>query len=124
MEDDVIVNIDSLSIIHDFLVYNPFDYVDLAGGDSLLCNPNNLSTFFNVSGEIIPLNNTRTACCYIISRRLAYYYLSCLFSRLFPVDWSLSLALQQLPNSSTFWVSQPLFEHGSCIGTHKSWRYT
>jgi len=122
MEDDVIFNLHSLESVENFIASNPFDFVDFAGGDNIHCHESRLETVRGISGEKNEFKSTRTACCYLISKRFAYQLCACLYRPVLPIDWSISYALSLLQDSTVFWVEDKLFLHGSCIGSHLSWR--
>lgn len=122
MEDDVIFDLPSFEVIEKFVASNSFDYVDFAGGDGINCYESKLESVQGITGERNLLKSTRTACCYLISKRFAYQLSSCLYGPVLPIDWAISYALTLLKDSSVFWVDDKLFLHGSCIGSHLSWR--
>ena len=122
MEDDVIFNESSFDSIDKFVSSNRFDFVDFAGGDGINCNPDKLQCVEGITGETINLKSTRTACCYMISKKFAYHLASCLSTPVLPIDWSISYALSVFQDASVFWVDDKIFSHGSCVGLHTSWR--
>ena len=123
-EDDVIIMDGSLEKISLSLENAYFDYLDLAGGDNILCNSQNTRKIAGLLVEEIFHKSTRTACAYLVSRRCAELLFLFLSYPVMPIDWAISRALN-CPNEQirVFWLAEKLFEHGSCSGKVKSWRY-
>ena len=124
-EDDVIFSDHTLSVIHDLAQSMIFDFVDIAGGDSL--HTRNADVFVNESLKLETKSNfaTRTACCYLVSRRYAEQLCLVLQSPIFPIDWSMSFAFSLFTVPPlVFWVCNNLAEHGSSTGKVTSWRLT
>ena len=122
-EDDVIFSDNALSIIHDLVQNFSFDFVDIAGGDGLTTS--NADVTINKSLQLEKKSNfaTRTACCYLVSRRYAEKLSLVLRSPVFPIDWSMSFAFSLFTSSPlVYWVCNNLAEHGSSTGKVISWR--
>lgn len=122
-EDDVIFEPSSLLSIHKLAQGPPFDFIDIAGGDDLYANK--VDIIIDDSFQLERKYNcaTRTACCYLISRRYAEKLSTVLDSPIFPIDWSLSFSfsLFTLP-PLVYWLFNSLAEHGSSTGKVISWR--
>ena len=93
-----------------------FDFVDIAGGDGLTTS--NADVTINKSLQLEKKSNfaTRTACCYLVSRRYAEKLSLVLRSPVFPIDWSMSFAFSLFIFSLVYWVCNNLAEHGSSTG--------
>ena len=120
-EDDIILYSGWLSYL-DFIFKNVhFDYLDLAGGDGIITNsPTLVSNNYSLFRD--SFSATRTACAYVVGRNLASYIIEHLYNPVFPIDWAISVALQEFPNPHVYWSCDNYFEHGSCTGKFISWR--
>ena len=122
-EDDVIFAEASLKAIHDLAQGLCFDFIDIAGGDGLITKSVDLVVNDRFHLEQKFNLSTRTACCYLISRRYAEALTTVLQSPVFPIDWSMSFAFTLIPsNPLVYWLRNSLAEHGSSTGKVISWR--
>ena len=124
-EDDVIFYENSLSYIHELVQNLSFDFVDIAGGDGL--NTSNADVIVSRNLQLEQKFNfaTRTACCYLVSRRYAEKLSLVLNSPVFPIDWSMSFAFSLFSFTPlVFWLCNNLADHGSSSGKVTSWRLT
>ena len=124
-EDDVIFYEESLTTIHSLAQNLSFDFVDIAGGDGL--HTRKADVIINGKLRLEKKVNfaTRTACCYLVSRRYAEKLSAVLNSPVFPIDWSMSFAFSLFSSPPlVFWLSNKLADHGSSSGKVTSWRST
>lgn len=122
LEDDAILGGNFLSTVKSFISCTMFDFVDLAGGDGILCNPTRLHRYGGLLGEIVELRGTRTACGYLTGRTIALELLQSINNKIFPIDWALSYGLSLCSSANVLWVETDIIKHGSCVGTYRSWR--
>ena len=124
-EDDVIFSQHSLHSIHKLAQGLTFDFIDIAGGDGLVTHKVDFVVDDRISLELKNNYATRTACCYLVSRRYAEYLVKVLSHPVFPIDWSMAYAFSLFPSKPlVYWLCNPLAEHGSSVGKVTSWRVT
>ncbi len=122
-EDDVIFAESAVPNIFKLAQGLSFDFIDIAGGDGLSAdNPDTfIDNLFRLERKVN--FSTRTACCYLISRRYASFLCNVLSRPIFPIDWSMSFAFSLYSTPPlVYWLSTPLAQHGSSIGKVNSWR--
>lgn len=124
LEDDCYLEDGFSSLLAHLISEHSFDYIDLANGLNFIPNYNvstPLQTFKSVL-SIPPWVSTRTACAYLISRRLAYYFVNHFsFHYVIPYDWALNVALVNFkPSAKLYWCDTPYFIHGSKSGVYTS----
>lgn len=120
IEDDArlspLTNILFAKTISEFINKNG-DYLDLAGGCSLLPTDHDLRHNYATR---LAVPRTRTNAAYIVSRKLAQRLSNRFFPLVFPIDWHLQYLFQK--RDRCFWSNQPVFIHGSEHGLVQSWR--
>ena len=123
MEDDVILKKNALKKIKKLVNENYIDYIDLAGGDGLKATEENTIIMSGLKLENKLNRATRTACSYLVSRKIAKLISRDLNKPTMPIDWSISYSLSNNKERiKVYWLDEDLFEHGSSIGAINSWR--
>lgn len=93
------------------------DYLDLAGGCSLLPTEHDLEYSYITR---LAVARTRTNAAYMVSRQLAQRLSNRFFPLVFPIDWHLQYLFEKADRC--FWSNQPVLIHGSEQGLVQSWR--
>jgi hypothetical protein len=136
-EDDAVFKEDSSNRVNELLVNlsqrSPSSriYVDLAGGcEYSALKIDNLETGRDGSFRYYCKPVTNTACCYLLSRPLAKYFIEMVIRRpwlrLIGVDWLMNklfiLAAEDGVECTCMHASPTIFKHGSVTGEYTPWQ--
>lgn len=129
-EDDVVYsgNLNTLKKVFQNLKFNENIYIDLAGG----CELQNKTKYYKSNLPYLFLiypPQSRTACSYLLTKPLVNLLLSEVKNdpslMALPIDWLLNTLFTKnnIAVNIKCYVTEPtIFQHGSVLGTYKSWQ--
>ena len=126
VEDDIVLHSDSRELLActlEFAVEKKVGYLDIVGGCNLKPTKQELESSelkHNVCRLVIP--RTRTAAGYILSKSVATEIANRFLPLALPIDWHLQALIIDIKNLAAFWSLEPVFLHGSELGSVDSWR--